>query len=351
MTRTKRRLILITCAALFGGFLAYWTIVAEARDTLLPKSSVVSLPKGVYLFEYQWSPDGSLVSFDGDFNVARLLRIDIASGVEKMAVIPQPPLRQRFIGGEDDCRVSPDGKWAIIVASESYQVVSLVDSRHFCVAGSEDREHVFIDYSPYVLYSKAAWLPNSAAWAELCSVHGTALHIVTRDVSGRVLKDTLLDTRIADPVMLGITPDDHAIIWDEGSQLVDVGLDNVAASARTISLTTPPEGNLLDVVLSPDGKRLAWRTHIRPKHTDVPSWLEWTPEKIQGSMQPPGTHIVWVSNLDGTDMREIGRQTVSEIEMASSDNNDRTFSSFRWMPDGKRLSFKYGGRLWIAPVN
>jgi Tol biopolymer transport system component len=49
---------------------------------------------------------------------------------------------------------------------------------------------------------------------------------------------------------------------------------------------------------------------------------------------------VYISSLDGQDRRELG--------LLPSDGSDMLL---RWLPDGKQISFLWGGALWKTAVH
>jgi hypothetical protein len=379
----RRRWILIAVFVILlaAGSLYFGT--HHRRSTLLPLATQVPLPAGMLLDNYQWRSDHELITredvrpnLNDDIMAGRTTArtrdyrvVTIDSGTAAKTILSAFTLSSSWRADDgkiypydldywtDDAgRISSDGRWTIWVEMHRYHIVGS-NGRHFIVANPASRLFHHVDYMPYFINSKVAWMAGRDEWAEVRNDSAGVPHIKVHSVDGKVLREAALGLLkamsahdVAYPVMLGVTPSNHALIWDENDKLVDIDLMSPTLPQRVLTLRKPAEGELLDVILSPDGKRLALRTHVNPKHFVFPSWLGWVPPLLQDSVQPLGTHIVWTSDLDGSHLREVGRETLSEDPLirSSAYNSDRTFSSFRWLPDGKRLSFMYDEKLWTV---
>ena len=92
-------------------------------------------------------------------------------------------------------------------------------------------------------------------------------------------------------------------------------------------------GRAYEIAVSPKGDRIAWL--LMPN-------LKGRPRNVQR-----GAASLWVSQLDGSRMREIGS--------AGTDVRQRSAPSLlmqlRWLPGGKRLSFLYNGALYTVPTD
>jgi hypothetical protein len=105
-----------------------------------------------------------------------------------------------------------------------------------------------------------------------------------------------------------------------------------------------------DVALSPDGQRLAWIfLEARPlpgisalNHTRVSRWL------------PITASALWISNVDGSNMRRIGGIDVDQLVRRQANvtwsTTNTMLRGLSWCPDGKHVSFVYRGELWSVPV-
>jgi Tol biopolymer transport system component len=74
--------------------------------------------------------------------------------------------------------------------------------------------------------------------------------------------------------------------------------------------------------LSPQGERFAWL--------------------FQTMTRTKTTASVWVSDLDGSNMRRVTRELAWNVDAPAY---------LHWNPDGKRISYWRQNALWTTPVN
>jgi hypothetical protein len=121
-------------------------------------------------------------------------------------------------------------------------------------------------------------------------------------------------------------------------EFVDFGLERTAPPPHHFMVTPPRTKDVLEVVLSPDGKNLAWLvvgedlTHVKP---------------LDSSKDKDGrtTREIWVSQADGIGMKRLGWL------LTAPGYNDVYADSLRWTPDSKHLSFIYENALYTVPVH
>lgn len=89
--------------------------------------------------------------------------------------------------------------------------------------------------------------------------------------------------------------------------------------------------------MSPDRKLLAWKFAVK----SLPLGLKSTINSDFVRRSAPAAAGLWVSDLNGNDLREIG----------TLDIRDDSISNVRWTPDGTRLSFIDAGDLYTVPIN
>ncbi len=268
----------------------------------------------------------------------------------------QVPYPGKLVFGDDNGRTSPDGKWTIWDADHSYEIVSTAGATHFRVANPMSRaEHPF-DTNPYVYRSGVVWTYNGDRWVEIRPDSKFVPHLYLHELTGKIVSQTVLgppkpqdfqgDNTPVGPMIVGVTPSNHVVLWDLGSTLIDADLNASPIIVRRYAVKVPSEGTLLDVVLSPDGKTLLWRTHLRSRFT----WAASTLKRLHLHI-PFGTHILWLSDAHGSHMRELARESADEPEIMSYDNSDYTFYSFRWTPNSRNISFIYDNSIWVMPVD
>jgi len=106
----------------------------------------------------------------------------------------------------------------------------------------------------------------------------------------------------------------------------------------------------------PEGARLRWITvspqqksilyHLRISRTPpLLTWLHRILPKID--MQSIENEGLWISRSDGRGMHEIGHLPVP---LDANDFNDDLLDYFRWLPDGRQISFVYHSILYVVPA-
>jgi hypothetical protein len=129
--------------------------------------------------------------------------------------------------------------------------------------------------------------------------------------------------------------------WLGGKQMTVARLDLTRSSAAPRSSVIPlPAGMEADeVALSPNGDRLAWKLkEKRAVDFSTLGQLKWT-----FGLVPKLRHSLWVSSLDGTNMRELG--------MLESKGNQIGFMQIEWSPDGKQIGFVREGKLYTIKAD
>jgi len=115
---------------------------------------------------------------------------------------------------------------------------------------------------------------------------------------------------------------------------------------RKYPIRLPIKAEIKDVVFSPQGDRLAWELVTRQNasplasqpHHPLPRWP-----------LPPITSVsLWVSQIDGTRMHEIG--SIQAPQALKESQGLDLLGDIQWVPGGKRLSFFYQNALWTVPA-
>jgi hypothetical protein len=132
-----------------------------------------------------------------------------------------------------------------------------------------------------------------------------------------VLKDHLLACQWQDE-------DWHNNEWiTRGGKVLDFHIGDRTVNERYIPL--PPDTALQEMVISPQGDRIAW--HLSTKTQGV--WVE----------------SLWVSRIDGTQMHEIGSG-----DLEGGKKPQIISGNMKWVPGEKRLSFRDQHTLYTVPV-
>ena len=127
---------------------------------------------------------------------------------------------------------------------------------------------------------------------------------------------------------------------------VDISEWNVFDGAMSASthVKLPGTGYATGAALSPDRSRVAWliRYHVETPVSAVARWAHRGAKR--SPLDNPFEHVgIWVSNLYGANMKEIGTEDLS--------NAWYTDSYLRWLPGGKKLAFHIGMDLYTIPVD
>src|SRR5262249_25318985 len=135
----------------------------------------------------------------------------------------------------------------------------------------------------------------------------------------------------------------EAIISRQRGAVVDeflaVDLTANPPTVKNLPFAVPPNADIEEIALSPQGDRLAWKTN---------TWNDWRSAlSAFTSGQPQGRNIIyaiWVSRLDGSGMRELGSERLTTA-------GGSPIEHLRWLPDGKSVSFVYNNALYTIPAD
>jgi len=109
-----------------------------------------------------------------------------------------------------------------------------------------------------------------------------------------------------------------------------------------VSVALPRRANLLDLFVSPYSDRLGWHLAFQRSRLSRPRFSSQFPfvefEKVF-------IDALWVSTIDGSQMREVGHVKPPSI-----------ISTAGWTPDGQHFDFGYFAgepiqTLWTVPVD
>lgn len=264
-------------------------------------------------------------------------------------------------------QVSPDGKNLLWVKDPgprpawSWFDFNLESSR--LVKGALDGPFVVRPDSMHVPMTRWAWTPDSKSWVAL-TVEGDSLHALLygldpptliRDISLNVPKSHS-DPDMAFPTTcLGFTRDGRllATYWHpQQTDRVDMFSFDLSSSGLPVHTYTihpilPDNSDIEGIALSPLGDRLAW--HLLIYRASPLKWLaRWLPS---AAVDPGWQDELWVSALDGSDMKRVGFQPAGVVLQTSLGNlGFISMGALRWTPDGKRLSYTYHDKLYTVPA-
>lgn len=254
------------------------------------------------------------------------------SGIRRPVIVDENTGRQRPLtiltkllgAGENSIfnhtwqwRASPNGKWLVFLTHDT--------PRQEWVAVSTDGKLLVRRTASLVSHSAdcVAWLPDSRRWAEVVGSRGKyQIILYSLDTSHSktyplTLSKDFNQTYFYDPgiVVLGFTSSNvlltKGIANDGYSLYYELTLSGTRAFGTLLPRKEATPGFLLDVVLSPDGRRLAWRSANQ--------------SLCVSSLDGSGEHIV-AGQIDG-------------------------INTVRWVPDNKKISFRFNYSLYTTPVD
>jgi len=120
------------------------------------------------------------------------------------------------------------------------------------------------------------------------------------------------------------------------------GLSDTRAPARTLKLKGPEGTTINDLIVSPDGRFIAWELQsLRHRNLFLTKHLP----RLDRLLGPPTRHRMelWISKADGTNMHELGY-----CPLGADADDDSGPKLILWQTDNKHLSFVYKGFLYVV---
>ncbi len=263
------------------------------------------------------------------------------------AIIYTPSLRQ----------FSPNGKWLLWKDKAVW--------RAFALDGSVQRQWPR-DLQENRYRREVRWSSDSRLWLEphydnQFRINGARLHHMEASES-----DSKRDfAGSGGHWLLGITNTHHLLTHDytfgsvSAYTLYDTDLETDHAPTRQINVRMPDGATFVGIYVAPDGTRLLWNLRIHrepPGPRPVQTFLGWFGIKAQEQ------NSLWVSNTDGSGLREIGYAPEKPVPAATSAaSNPRALLQQRaayfqrlygvqWLADSKHALFFYGNDVYIGEV-
>jgi hypothetical protein len=250
--------------------------------------------------------------------------------------------------------LSPDGQYRLTLDDIHKRLVIGVrrNSEGFPRLSSVDVGAGYADvtYGP----PSIAWARSGQAWSVL-HYDRQVWRLQTYPVRGvRALQDmdvSFLAKRQHDQLQLyGFTKRGLPVVarlgvhgW--GSYRIDAFCeveDAAAKTARVVRLKRPGihpfTRDMVDPITSPSGDRLAWLFECKREPRHLPDWLLRLLPFLRRDGKTMETAEIWVSDVDGTDMRKLGWVGASQQEGMGR--------LLEWSPDGRAVRFYLKGDLY-----
>ncbi len=288
-------------------------------------------------------------------------------------------------------RVSPDGKWLLSGIMSRYDARQKKEQSFYAVIRIADGTPVrrFVEDG----FITTAWCGDSRHWMEFSGRHvappGTVppVNMNAQPVSVQRVGIGCIDapermqmTDIApnsllrkpgltsawnySPGRIAVLDPNRLLIWERQPYpsrsivVQEIGLQS-ATPAHSYVLTPPGKRGIVHVEFTAKGDRVGLKLAEHFEDNGLFSYLR---ALLHLPISSPGAsrQSLWVSRVDGSDMREVGAAPDQRIPMSGSGPIDedgehlRGPSSprqLRWLPDGKHLSFSYKDDLYTITAD
>jgi hypothetical protein len=351
----------VTCSAVIATVVYVSAFVASRqRAWLIDKSRIVPTSFDLGYDPYCWISDheviicryGATDTFD---------KLILVNTIDRTSA-PLDVLNQKFraeLANLDRVWISasPDGKWLVFtsrIRSEptkaprfTYIAASVDGSRSLGWLASEREPEAPI------------WMRDGHRWVETVGGNGQYLsRLVIHNVDGAQENSIVkLDDFVGD--MVGIDAQDRGVfrfyagMTYNGPPLpcgheVQAFLPGAADRKSHELIVQPPDPDVdctfIETPMSRNGRRVAW-TFDYTRSDPLMQKLHRIFARIP--LREERVHSLWVSGLDGSNMREVGY-----VPEQSADNGfTKTLEYIEWLPGDIALSYLYNNRLYVVPVN
>lgn len=239
----------------------------------------------------------------------------------------QPPVLFLFDGG-----LSPDGRKFLWFSCSTAGKI-----RSFSLDGSQAASIQISMVNPRPGYRQFAWMPDEHGWVYLDS-NRLCVHLL--EGSPHTLRFPL-STGHRDRFLVGVT-DHNTVLTSNDQRIYETDL-NGAFVEREIPVPKIVREGLLeaDIILSPDGKRLAFMTVPSFQTPPGPDFVQpiW---KLFG-VAPQSDIRLWTYDLQQRSLHEIGGMSVRQ-GIVAPDHLD-------WTSDGKYISFMYRNTSYLVSAH
>ena len=256
--------------------------------------------------------------------------------------------------------ISPDGKWLLTSTwLQPGYLLSEVNGKHYYKYPSNrvgDACFVF-------------WMYDCRHWLENYTCNGSSCGLFLHDVqSPKVIKKLPLEGNFTLGYTLGylervvslqkaisiVSPEDTGKTKSPLPPAVKACILSLEAGGKVLqeyNIPVPKHSEDFAYYVSPQGDKIAWQiTMLLPDRAG--EWLQKYLPFLKIQPRDLKRTELWVCNLDGTDMHEIGylSRPIDQEEREES-LPDRLLPDIWWLPDGKRLSFGYDSKLYTVPID
>lgn len=321
--KTRKRIV-VGVVGLFLVFSAVWLTTIRRAPNLFAHATYIS--DNSHWLANRWIDRSSLFIVEGQSGqVSGVYVLNTVSGARRE--LPRSAVSLSRIGNELNIRPSPNGKFVLVSDWQKmpgkHLVLDAVDGRVVQRVQAHGVLCWLLDSSGLICWRKTR-PPNQF----VVRLDGSTYNYPPAPaVPGRDFLLTDKETMIAgvyDPY--GRTP----LVLKE----VDL---KAGKSIRSLPVPLPPACLPSEVEISSDSEYIAWTVRPHP----LPMWLSWLPETIT---QSDDRNYVWVSRLDGSNMKLVGG---CPVEYGTDYD---TNLGVEWIPGSDDLAVTLGHKLFRVPT-
>ncbi len=277
----------------------------------------------------------------GNPNPVQVQRLDPASGLKVENAALETALSKAHADAlVDHWQLSPDAKW-LLAKSNEYQgpeawVATTLD-------GTRQVQRPYHKGEWRDEYVSAVWRPDSRSWIQAEEDYDSKTHVFINSLSSPIVPERVEDFMLNGRIVVGFPVADRVLaLYHRTGDGGGVGFVNFGGSVASAPCSIyyehiPPNMDIQEVALSPDGQRLAWKMAVKP----LPLGLQAAINSSYVRRSSPTTVGLWTSLVNCSDLYEVG----------TLDARDDHVSGLRWTPDGKRLSFIDDDTLYTVPAD
>ncbi len=266
---------------------------------------------------------------------------NVVTGLEKVRMGLTESVNSEDWETVDYQSVSPDGKWFVRSGRWNNCVLTSIDCAH---------RHTYPSLATEC-YRNIYWLSDSRHWLEAYVVNWECKKLILHDVlkpgvstSLPIANHPLLfgHLRAVPALSMAIsikTPEEEDNPQSAGILTITrFDLVHPDTGRKTSIIPVPGGAEGCTACVAPDGKRIAWCT-VTPSADPIRMLLHRFKNSIDAHVY--ARYIVYVSAIDGSEMREIG-------EISERDPDRRI--EIGWLPTSNSLTVEYSNSLYVVEL-
>ena len=358
MAKSLRRrwpLALLLTTAMLG-----IVIVLQQRvPGLMEVSHPLLHPVGQDLDSYLWEGEDDLIFVRNRYSVVRYNRrtraqTPLSSAPDRLMQDARPATHEI---GDLEVHKSPDGAWLQWRPHWGCTyLLSLAGAKHLRCAADPDiaaRQFVwFADSKRYAVFGFEPFHSNDTTWqhekletfSEVCLADlrhpGKEFHLPVVPKGLLIRHDVLAAVGLKNQILLvAASIGNHLALAPTTLTLYRCSFGKTATLQKQTPFPVSTDAHIDEVVLSADGKRLAWVEHSR-WDSPLKSLLEPLLPRIEGVSN--WMVLLCTCRMDGTDRREIG------FLSAYIPEREPEVTGIQWLTDNQHLSFVHNDTLYTV---